>query len=204
MLLAAGMDYTPPDLPGLEPLWGGAVFHCPFCHGWEVRERALAALGPGPRLAHMALLLTMWSDDVVALTGGGAGPGPEDLERLEAAGVRVDQRPVVGLEAEGERLTGVVFADGGALARDALMAATDMRVRSVPAERLGVATADSGYGPTGAITVDERQRTSVPGVFAAGDVTGALQQVSVAVAAGSTAGAMVVQSLLAEDHGLPG
>lgn len=203
VLLAAGMDYIPPDLPGLAPLWGGAVFHCPFCHGWEVRDRALAVLAPGARLTHAALLLTMWSDDVVALTGGAAGPAADDRARLTAAGVRLDERAVAGLRAQGDRLTGIEFADGEVLARDGLMAATAMRARSGLAEAMGVSTTSSEYGPAGAISVDARQRTDVPGVFAAGDVTGALQQVSVAASSGATAGAMVVQSLLAEDHALP-
>lgn len=205
VLLATGMDYVAPDLPGLAPLWGGAVFHCPFCHGWEVRGRPLAVLAPAPRLVHAALLLTMWSDDVVALTGGAGDVPPEDRARLEAAGVPLDGRPVARLRADGRRLRAVVFADGATLARDGLMVATDMRPRAGLAARLGAAlAAGDGHGPAGAVRVDARQRTDVPGLFAAGDAGGGMQQVTAAVASGALAGAMIVQSLLAERHGLPG
>lgn len=204
VLLAAGMDYVPPDLPGLAPLWGGAVFHCPFCHGWEVRDLPLAVLAPAPRLVHMALLLTMWSDDVVALTGGTAAPDAEDRARMEAAGVRVDERAIARLDADGPRLRAVVFADGKELPRAGLMAAVDMRPRTALAARLGATLTDAGgHAPAGAVRVDARQRTDVPGLFCAGDASGALQQVGTAAASGATAGAMVVQSLLAEAHGLP-
>jgi thioredoxin reductase len=72
VLLATGMQYRPPPLPGLAALWGRSVFHCPFCHGWEVRDQPLAALARGERAVHAALLLRGWTDDVVLLTDGPA------------------------------------------------------------------------------------------------------------------------------------
>ncbi|MDQ2626400.1 MAG: NAD(P)/FAD-dependent oxidoreductase, partial [Actinomycetota bacterium] len=67
VLLATGMAYLPPELPGLAPLWGRSVFHCPFCHGWEVSGQPLALLARGEKAVHLALLLRCWSDDIVLL-----------------------------------------------------------------------------------------------------------------------------------------
>ncbi len=107
------MDYRRPVLPGIEERWGGSVFHCPFCHGWEVRERPLGVLDRGDCGVQRALLLRTWSDDVTLFGDGPAGLDPDDAERLDAAGVDVDERPVAGLRGPGDTLSGVVFADGG-------------------------------------------------------------------------------------------
>ena len=192
VLLATGMDYVPPDLPGVADRWGGAVFHCPFCHGWEVRDGALAVLGEGDAGVFKALLLRSWSDDVVLL---GSGFDPAGRAKLDAAGVRVDERPVVAVRGGGAT---VVFADGDELARDGLLVAAPLRQRSTLAADLGVE-----LGENGAVVVDEFARTSVPGVFAAGDVAGTISFVAAAMGAGGAAGAFVHQNLLAEEHDLP-
>jgi thioredoxin reductase len=191
VLLAAGMDYVPPDLPGVAERWGGAVFHCPFCHGWEVRDGALAVLGDGEKGVYVALLLRGWSDDVVLL---GSGFDADGRAKLDAAGVRVDERPVVAVRDTGAT---VVFADGEELPRDGLLVGAPMRQRSPLAEDLGVE-----LNPSGTIAVDDFARTSVPGVFAAGDVAGTIQMVSAALGDGARAGAFIRHSLLAEEHDL--
>jgi thioredoxin reductase len=107
------------------------VFHCPFCHGWEVRERALGVLDRGASGVHRALLLRAWSDDVTLLADGPAGLEPKEAERLRAAGVTVDERDVAGLRGPGSTLTAMAFADGG-------------DVQSLVAEAHGVAPAGAG------------------------------------------------------------
>jgi thioredoxin reductase len=198
IVLATGMQYRLPEIPGLAQLWGDEVFHCPFCHGWEVRDAPLAVLADGARAVHAALLLRGWSDDIVALTGDVADGRP----LLEAAGVRIDERPVAEVHAAADGLE-VVFADGAVLGRRALMVAASMGQRSALAERLGVRFGEPNPLSPEAVRVDEFGRTSVPGVFAAGDVTVQMPQVAAAVAAGSKVAAGVVQSLLNEDFGLP-
>jgi thioredoxin reductase len=112
LLLAAGVDYRYPDLPGVAELWGSTAFHCPFCHGWEVRERPLAALLNGEFAVHGGLMLRAWSDDVTVLTDGPSTIDDEGSERLRAAGVRIDERPVAGLTARDGELAAVEFVDG--------------------------------------------------------------------------------------------
>lgn len=202
VLLATGMTYLPPDLPGLAELWGRSVFHCPFCHGWEVRDQPLAVLADGERAVHLALLLRCWSDDIVVLTGGAADLGADERSRLSRAGVRVDERPVAALDAHDGELSAVVFADGARLPRRGLLVATALRQRDRLAEQLGVALAVAGPVAHDPVGVDPLCRTSIPGVFAAGDLTGEMPQVAAAIAAGSRAAAAVVQSLAADDYGL--
>lgn len=203
VLLAAGMEYRPPSLPGLAELWGGSVFHCPFCHGWEVRDRPLAVLARGDLAVHKALLLRGWSDDVVLLTDGPADLGAEEQARLAAAGVAVDERSVSELVAQNGELVAVEFTDGTRLARGGLLVAATLHQRSRLAEQLGAAFAAPTPLGQESLDVDALWRTTVPGVFAAGDLSAQLPQVAGAIAAGSQAAAAVVQSLLADDHGLP-
>lgn len=198
IVLATGMRYRLPDVPGLAQLWGESVFHCPFCHGWDVRDQPLAVLAGGARAVHAALLLRGWSDDIVALASD-LGDGQA---LVEAAGVGVDPRPVVEVRRSADGIE-IVFADGAVLPRRGLMAAPSVEQRSALAEQLGVRFADPNPLSADAVWVDEFGRTSVPGVFAAGDVTVQLPQVAAAVAAGSKVGAAAVQSLLAEEYGLP-
>jgi thioredoxin reductase len=203
VLLATGMEYRPPALPGLAELWGGSVFHCPFCHGWEVRDRPLGVLARGERGVHMALLLRGWTDDVVLLTDGPADLDAVDRGRLSQAAVPVEERRVAELAAEDGELTAIVFTDGSRLQRRGLLVATTLHQRSRLAEQLGVAPELPGPIAVDSVVVDPLCRTTIPGVFATGDLSAPFPQVAAAIAAGSLAATAVVQSLLADDYGLP-
>ncbi len=109
VLLATGMDYRVPPVPGVEERWGRSVFHCPFCHGWEARDQPLAVLDTGATGVVRALLLRVWSDDVTLLTDGPAALDAADVERLRAAGITVDERPVAELRGPGSGLTAVAL-----------------------------------------------------------------------------------------------
>jgi thioredoxin reductase len=111
IVLAHGLRYDPPPLPGIEPLWGSSVFHCAFCDGWEVRDRPLALHGSGPAAVRSALLLAGWSNDVVLCTDGALDPGGE---LLAAAGVRVRTEPIARLAGTDGRLTRIEFPHGAA------------------------------------------------------------------------------------------
>ena len=198
LLLATGMRYDYPDLPGLAPLWGRSVFHCPFCHGWEVRDQPLAVLAQGERAVHMATLLRGWSDDVVLLTGGPADLSDDDRARLDIAGIPIDERKVRELDSAAGELHAVVFDDGARLPRSALLVAAELRQRSGLAAQVGVKLVATGPVSPEAVDVDPLYRTSVPGVFAAGDVCAQMPQIAAAVAAGSAAAVSVMASITEE------
>jgi thioredoxin reductase len=202
VILGTGMEYRKPDLPGLAPLWGRSVFHCPFCHGWEMRDAPLAVLGGGPGGLHRALLLRGWSDDVMLLSDGPAELDAADRERLSAAGVEVDERPVSRLIARDGALAAIEFADGSTLPREGLLVPVTIAQRSPLAAQLGAEPAEPGPVAADALVVDTMFRTTSEGVSAAGDVSAQLQQVAGAISAGSLAAVGVVQGLMAGDHGL--
>jgi thioredoxin reductase len=196
VLLATGMDYRPPALPGVAERWGRSVFHCPFCHGWEVRDQPLGVLDRGATGLQRALLLRAWSDDVTLLTDGPSELDAEGAERLAAAGVTLDERPVAGLRGPGDPLTAVPFADGEERPCGGLLVPAMMHQRSPLAARLGATLADAGPIVADAAEVGAGLETSVPGLFAAGDVNGEMPSVANAIAAGSKAAAGVVHSLI--------
>jgi thioredoxin reductase len=202
VLLATGMDYRPPAIPGIDLLWGGSAFHCPFCHGWELRDHPLAVLARGQRAVHSALLLRGWSDDIVVLTDGPADLEDNDRARLAAADIAVDERSVAELASDNGQLSAVVFADGNRLARTGILVATTLHQRSTLAGQLGADPAEPTPVAENPIAVDGFYRTTAPGVFAAGDLSAQMPQVAAAIASGSHAAAAVVQSLMADEYGL--
>jgi thioredoxin reductase len=179
LLLATGMRYGLPPIEGVAEVWAHGAYHCPYCHGWEVRDRPLAAYGTGA--AHLALLFTSLSDDVVLLTDGNSHLESQEAEQLAQAGVPVREDRVDSLEAEDGRLARIVFADGSADDRAGLFFVPSF-TPSPLASQLGCELDESG-----AIVIDEDGRTSVPGVFAGGDGTTGKKAAVLAAAAGSRA-----------------
>lgn len=198
LVVATGLTDELPDVPGLAAHWGTGVLHCPYCHGWEVRDRRLAVLATSPEhAAHVTPLVRQLSDDVVLLTGLS---GPLDAElaaRLRARGVRILDAPVTGVIAEAGRLVAVRTADGDEPV-DAVFTAGAPRPHDAFLASLGLARTESGPG-AGMVAVDPLGRTSHPRVWAAGNVVEPAATVPLAVARGSFAGAAVNAALAQEE-----
>jgi thioredoxin reductase len=178
IVLAHGLRYDPPPLPGIEALWGRSVFHCAFCDGWEVRDRPLALHGSGPGAVRSALLLANWSRDVVLCTDGTPNP---DAALLAAAGVRVRTEAIARLAGDEGRLMRVEFARGPAEPRAALFVNTRRDQPNGLAAALGCELTDAGT-----IVTDGDGRTTVAGVYAAGDAaTAHSRSVANAIGTGS-------------------
>lgn len=199
VLLATGMKYRYPQIEGIDERWGRSVFHCPFCHGWEHRDQPLAVLDRGG-----ALMLTAWSDDVTLLTDGPAELTSEDRDRLQAAGVAIDERSIAGLRGPDGRLTAVTFTDASERPLGGLLIPVTLHQRSALAAQLGAVTTEPGPLFADALAVDAKFATSVPGLFAAGDAGGVMPSVASAVASGHTAAAMVVMDLMTAPRALAG
>lgn len=201
VLLATGMDYRYPALTGIEALWGRSVFHCPFCHGWEVRDERLGVLDRGPSGVQRALLLRAWSEDVTLLADGPAELDAEQAAGLRAAGVSVDERPVTGLRGSGDTLAAVAFADGTERPLGGLLVPVTLHQRTTLAGQLGAALAPPGPLSAETVQIDETFATTVPGLFAAGDLAPQMPSVANAIAAGAAAAAMVVHGLMTHAPG---
>jgi thioredoxin reductase len=189
LLLATGMRYARPELPGLEELWGDTVFHCPFCHGWEVAGRPLAVMNEDHGVP-LARMLRAWSDDVVLLADPD-GVSEGDYAMLRDAGVAVDGRRPAALRARDGRLEAIVFADGSELPRGGLLVEAPLEARSPLFADLGLERT-----PHGTVAVDAWGRASVAHVWAAGDAAVAPPSITAAIASGARAGAGLVQDLL--------
>jgi thioredoxin reductase len=196
VILATGMDYQYPDLPGVAELWGTDVFHCPFCHGWEAREGRIAVIVESPADAMRARLIQLWSDRVTVLTNGGRLDG-EQASTIEAAGLPVVSAPVERLLTENGSLRAVGFDDGNEVEFDSVLVPITMRHRSDLAGQLGAEVVEQPNAfIVDPLKVDFLQQTSVPGLFAAGDVaTQGAPSVAAAICEGHRAGAGVVHEI---------
>ncbi|WFE94105.1 FAD-dependent oxidoreductase [Micromonospora sp. WMMD987] len=202
LLVTTGLVDELPGVPGLADRWGRDVLHCPYCHGWEVRDRAVGVLATGPLAAHQALLFRQLTDDVVVFTHT-AGPVPADeAEKLAARGVTVVDGEVAAVEVDADRLTGVRLRSGRVLPREALVVAPTFDVRATFLAGLGLATEDFGVGGYvlgTRLASDATGATAVPGVWAAGNVTDPQATVIAAAAAGLKAAAALNADLIDED-----
>ena len=206
LLLATGLTDELPGVAGLARLWGCGLYHCPYCHGWEVRDQPVAVLGGDDAAAHLALSLARLGCDVVLVAGGPLAAGGAARDGLRAAGVRVCEDLVLAVDGEPGKYVRRSLSPGWTLERRALFVHTAFRQRSDLAVRLGCALLDDG-----AVEVSELGQTTVPGVYAAGDMcrTPAMPapaaQVVMAAAAGARAAVVIDQEMLFTDsYGGPG
>lgn len=194
VLVTTGVGDALPDIPGVRERWGRDLLHCPYCHGWEVRDQPLGILGTHPGAVLHAQLVRQWSGDVVYFTH------TQDLtlaerDELSARDIRVVDGPVARLVIEDDRLTGVELADGQIVARSAVFVRPD----NVPHPDGILAGLGCDRDPAGFATVDHTGRTSIPGVWAAGNVVDPRAQVITSAGAGSAAAIAINADLVRDD-----
>jgi thioredoxin reductase len=193
VLVTTGLRDEIPAVPGLRERWGRDVLHCPYCHGHEVRDLPLGVLGGTPDAVAHAQLIRQWSPDVIFFPNG-AALSRDQRERLVARGIHIVDDPVSRVVVENDTLTGVELATGAIVPR----AAVFVRPRFAPNSRLltalGCATDDNGW-----VTIDGGGRTSVPGVWAAGNAANPRAQVITAAGEGSAAAIAINNDLTDED-----
>ena len=198
ILLATGVQDELPERPGFRELWGRGVYHCPYCHGWEVRDRPLAVLAPAERAAEYATLIRNWSRDLVVLTDG--APDAQFRSRLEALGVPVKEEMISRLEGdEAGGLRRILFEDGSEKEREGLFYAPPQRQRSGLAKALGCETEAMGPIPEVVKGDPTSKETTVEGVYVAGDAGTMMQGAIMAASSGAVAAASINRSLVMED-----
>jgi thioredoxin reductase len=198
LLVASGLTDELPDIPGLRARWGRDVVHCPYCHGWEVRDEPIGVLASGPRSVHQALLFRQLSEDVVYFSDGTA-LDDADAARLAARGIRVVDGAVRAVLLADDRVAGLRLAGGGVIPRRAVVVGARMTARAGFLADLGLKASEHPGGMGTYIPVDQAGRTEVPGVWAAGNVTDLGAQVGAAAAAGALAGAVINADLVEEE-----
>jgi len=193
LVLATGVRDILPEVPGLAEQWGKTVLHCPYCHGYEVSGGPLGVLATGPMSTHQAQLIADWGN--VTLFGNGQiEPDTEQMLALESKNVRFEPAIVSELREDGSGGL-IVHLDGGReVGAKAMFTAPRNTMASPLAEQLGCGFTDGLLGPV--ISVDDRQQTTVPGVYAAGDAARAMHNIAFAVSAGTFAGVCAHQSLV--------
>jgi len=198
LLVTSGLVDVLPAIEGVRERWGHQVLHCPYCHGWEVRDQRIGVLATGPAAVHQALLFSQLSDDVVVLAHT-APPAAEDRARLAAAGVRVREGEVIALEGPTHTLEGVRLADGTSIPLGAVVVAPRMLARSAVLDSLGLAPEAHPSGMGEQYASGPNGRTGIPGVWVAGNVADVGAQVMAAAAAGTQAGAAINLDLIEAD-----
>lgn len=200
LLVAIGLVDELPNVRGLRRRWGRDVIHCPYCHGWEARDRAIGVLGSGPMSMHQALLFRQLSVDVVLFTHTMPAPTEEQREELDARGIRVVEGTVSALECAGDQLAAVILEDGSKFDREVLAVAPRATLRAGFLAGIGLVPEDHPAGVGEYIpTTDPTGRSPVPGVWVAGNVTDPSAQVGSSASAGALAGAMINADLVAEE-----
>ncbi|MEF3082237.1 NAD(P)/FAD-dependent oxidoreductase [Luteimonas sp. SMYT11W] len=196
LILAGGVRDVLPPLDGLQARWGRSVLHCPYCHGFEVAGRALGVFAGDAMGLHRARMLPDWGPTTCFLEDG-FEPDADDARKLANRGVTLERVPVVELLGDAPALDGVRLSDGRSIAIEALFVGSRVEPVDGLAEMLGCAQDTGPLGPH--LRVDAFKQTSVPGVFAAGDLSQPMHSVPLAVASGLLAGVGAHQALIAAD-----
>lgn len=197
VILAAGFREVLPDIEGLKEMYGKSLFACPFCDGWEQRDKPLVLLSELPAAFHAAKLILNWSRDLVVCTNGAEQLTGEQRRVLENGGIRIVDTPVVRLSGKGGMLERVHFADGTSIERSGGFIGPSMLPNAVFGDTLGYELTEYG-----GIETDELGRTSAAGVYAAGDSAYFMpSQLIYAAASGSKAAMAIMADLLEEEWG---
>lgn len=199
LVVATGLTDRLPQIPGLAARWGRDVIHCPYCHGYEVADRAVGVVGTTPLSGHGAWLFRQWTADLVYFTHTGPALGAERREELLARGVRIVDGEIVEVLTTDDAVHGVRLADGTVVERQALVVAAPVQVSSPVLDALGLAKEPVVFGD---VEMGDRYpsgpggATSIPGLHLAGNVTDPQAQVVTAAGAGLMAGAAVNADLI--------
>jgi thioredoxin reductase len=193
LLVATGLTDNVPDIPGFKELYGKSVFHCPYCDGWEIRDKKLGVYASNKDGAELALNLKVWSDSVVLFTDGKNKIKPLEKEQLDALGITVIRLPIERLEGKEGKLQKVHFKNGEEMACDALFFVNGYKQQCNLAETFGCEMSKKGV-----VITNRFQQTNIEGLYVAGDAAKDMHFVVVAAAEGAKAGVIINKELQKE------
>jgi thioredoxin reductase len=192
LILATGVGDQLPDVPGLAERWGKSVFHCPYCHGYELRRGRIGVIASSDLSMHHALMLQDWGETTLFLNEAFV-PDDGQMAQLRKRGVTLERQPIARISDHAT----VELSDGRAIALDGLFTITRISRADPLAEQLGC---DFDHGPMGPVVkTDAMKETTVPGVFACGDIARMAGNIALAVGAGTRPGAATHRSLMFAD-----
>ncbi|AMR32426.1 pyridine nucleotide-disulfide oxidoreductase [Mucilaginibacter sp. PAMC 26640] len=194
VLFATGILDIMPNIPGFAACWGISVLHCPYCHGYEVRNEPTAVFANGDLAFEFLKIINNWTKDLTLLTNGPSQLSKQQTAGLEKHNITINEIPLRKVVHEGGYLNHVIFEDNSVLALNAMYAKLAFAQHCTLPQDLGCELTELGF-----IQIDEFQQTSVSGVFAAGDNTTMFRSLSIAVAAGNKAGALINHQMIQED-----
>jgi thioredoxin reductase len=196
VILATGVTDVLPDIRGVQELWGKKVIHCPFCHGWEVKDQPVALIANGEVLEHMIPMLGALNKDITIVSNGAANVSDTFISQAKAKGIAIHEAKVSQVKDAGEQVQ-VLLENGQQIAVTAVYMKTQLQFNNQLAVQLGCA-----LSPEGSVQVTENFETTVPGIFAVGDLSHpGMHQVIFAASGGAKAAMMIVRQLLMEAHG---
>ncbi len=195
LIFATGIRDIMPDIPGFAECWGISAIHCPYCHGYEYADARTGVLMNGEMALEYAKMIRHWTADLTLYTNGAATFDAAASEKMRSIGIEIVETLVVGLDHEAGYLRTLHLADGTTRDITALYhRPAFVQHSSLPAE-LGCVLNAQGF-----IQVDEAQKTTVAGIYAAGDNSGAFRGLTGALAAGTVAGARLNHELIGEEY----
>ena len=194
LLLTTGITDILPETPGMKECWGISLIHCPYCHGYEFRNEKTGILANAETAFEMAKMISNWTPDLIVFTNGNFELTAQESEKLQEKGIRVEKLPITALLHQDGHVHAVLLSDGSKTAVSAIYTRPAFVQQSDIAQQLGCEFQSSGH-----IKADAFQKTSVAGIFAAGDNCSQMRSIASSVAAGSLAGVMVNKELIDED-----
>ena len=194
IIFATGIRDILPAIEGLATCWGISVLHCPYCHGYEVRNEKTGILGNGAFAFDFARLISNWTKDLTLFTNGASTFTTEQIEQLEKHSINIVEKEIESLEHSDGYIQNIIFSDGSKFLIKALYAPVPFEQHCTIPALLGCQLTEEGY-----IKVDAFQETTIPGIFACGDNATAMRTVANAVAMGTTAGMVASKKMILEE-----
>ncbi|WP_157614266.1 NAD(P)/FAD-dependent oxidoreductase [Pseudotamlana agarivorans] len=193
LIFATGVKDIMPSIKGFSDCWGISIVHCPYCHGYEIREKKTAIYADIPKAMHLAPLVKNLTDDLTLIIPNKSDLKQEEIQKLKKHNIAVVDTQITEIEHQKGSLKNIVFSDGKKLPFEALYAAIPFKQHSSIPEKLGCKLTEHGH-----IEIDLFQKTTIDSVYACGDNSGMMRSVANAVYSGNITGAMVNAELAKE------